>query len=571
MLPKQVQVGMDNATTKLNPDLAKGLAVKHLPQMPRFIDEVFRSVAGGFPNELSYLGCRRCTPQEEFREISKHRQSRQTYDVARSDVYMMEYRLLYRDTRMKDQGLPPIEKPISRFIHLPFVNTAGTIFLSGSRFVISPVLADRVISVGLNSIFVRLLKAKLTFNRVSHHYIANNETENLHVIWSTIYNKKKMPNSPKATVRANCSLVHYLLCKRGFTGMFKEYANITPIIGTNEITHDLYPKEEYVICSSSQLKPKGNLDAVYVPTDIRIAIKKNEYTDDVKNLIVGFFYIADMFPHRVKVEFVEHTRLWEVLLGQIIWSGNVGEGKLLVDVNAHIVSLDEYVDTVLAERLREIGYPSRDIYHLFYQILQNFNEWLLQADDKVSTMYEKELAVLQFVSSELISGINKLYFDLNAARRAELTEKKMQALMTTNLRQGGVYSLTRSLGSVTTTSASGDNMALKITNIVTPQDRSSKQMPKGRTNLQDPSRRLHASIAEVGSAWALPKSAPDGRSRLNLTLATTPSGLVVRNPKYARLLDEVQEKIKPSNRFAEFERTLEEDEDGLGELIGSED
>lgn len=88
-------------------------------------------------------------------------------------------------------------------------------------------------------------------------------------------------------------------------------------------------------------------------------------------------------------------------------------------------------------------------------------------------------------------------------------------------------------------------MALKITNILVPQHKSSKtNKSKARVVLSDPTKRLHVSIAEVGGAWAIPKAEPDGRSRLNLTLTTDESGLVLRDPKYVELLDSVQQKLK---------------------------
>lgn len=533
MLPRSALKALDEATPKLNPSIAKGLAVEHMKEVESYIDSVFRSVSTGFPPGLRYLGCRRCDPLEEYAEISRNKNSKCVFDVARSDIYLMEYKFAYND-----------EPPISRYIYLPFVTTAGTIYLSGSRFVISPILADQVISVGMHNVFVRLLKAKLTFNRISHHYRANGATENIQVAWSKIYNKKANAVHPKATTSAKTSLVHYLLCKHGFTGMFERYTKCKPILGGENITHEQYPASEWVICESSQIAPK-NYRFHYEASNIRIAIKREEYNIDVQNLVAGFFYVVDHFPSRIRPEYVDDNRLWMVLLGHIIWSGSVSEVKLYSDVGDHIASLDEYMDSVYSHKLKAIGYECADIYQLFYRIISTFTEWMRTADDRVSTMYDKELSVLPFVCYEIVSSINNLYFNLNAAKKKDFTAKKIQTLMNHNLRQGSVFKLTKELGSVTTTSTSGDNMALKITNILTPQSKSTKSSgSKGRAVLADPTKRLHASIAEVGGAWALPKSEPDGRSRVNPTLQISPTGLVLRDPKYIDLLDSIQAKIK---------------------------
>lgn len=532
MLPRSLIVPQSNSIPHLNPDICNGLAVKHMKELEEYIDPIYRSVAQDFPPGLKYLGCRRCDPVEEYKVVSRDRGGKRTFDVARSDIYLMEFKFRYND-----------EEPISKFIYLPFVGQASTIHLSGSRYTISPILADQVISVGLNGVFVRLQKAKLTFTRISHHYRANGATEYNDVVWSKIYNKKTADNQPKATTNAKSCLVHYLLCKHGFSNMFKLYTNTEPVVGTNDITIERYPSNEWVICESTQLTPKGyKFD--YVPTEIRIAVRKKDYTNDVKNLITGFFYLADNFPSRVRTEYIDDPRLWMVLMGHVIWSGHVSEGKLYSDIQDHIDSLDSYMDNVYYHKLKALGYECRDIYQLFFRITSTFNQWLLQADDLVSTMYEKELSILPFVCYEPVSAINNLYFQLNAAKKKPFTSKKISNLMGKNLKQGMIFKLNKELGSVTTISASGDNMALKLTNALTPQNKSSKSASKTRANLSDPTKRLHASIAEVGSAWALPKSDADGRSRVNPTLQLSPTGLVLRDPKYIELIKSVQQRIK---------------------------
>lgn len=532
MLPRSALKALDSSVPKLTEVICKGLATTQMKGIEHYIHDVFKSVSAGFPPGLKYLGCRRCDPIEEYAEISRNRNSKCVFDVARSDIYLMAYRFVYNN-----------DPPIDRFIYLPFVGTAGTIYLSGSRFVISPILADRVISVGLNNIFVRLLKAKLTFNRISHHYKADGVTENIQVAWSKIYNKKPSAIPVKTTTTAKSSLVHYLLCKHGFNRMFELYTGSRPVLGGEEIDKERYPANEWVICSSSQLAPR-NYRAQYTGTNIRIAIRREEYNNDVRNLVAGFYYVVDHFPSLIKPEYVDDTRLWMVFLGHIIWSGSVSPGKLYSDVNDHITSLDEYMDNVYSKKLADIGYVCNDIYQLFYRIISTFNEWLLTADDRVSTMYDKELSVLPFVSYEVVSAINNLYFNLNAAKKKEFTSKKILTLMNLNLRQGMVFKLTKEHGEVTTTGTSGDNMALKITNLLIPQSESSKSTKKGRTVLSDPTKRLHASIAEVGGAWALPKSSPDGRSRVNPTLRISETGLVLRDPAYVELLDGIQMKIR---------------------------
>ncbi len=534
-----MQMLIDEATPDVNPILANGLACTHLRQVEDYVDSIFRSAAQGFPPGMLYLGSRRCTPQEEYFESTKKKGSRCVYDTARSDVYLMEYKFSYLG-----EDLP------SKYMLLPFVSDAGIIFLGGSRFVISPILSDRVISVGMTNVFVRLLKARLTFNRTAQHYMVNGVRESVQVAWSDIYNDKKNDSSQKTTVKANCTLAHYLFCKYGLHETFKQFANCTPVVGLPDtINEENYPPNEWVICYSgcymSPNKPRGFGKSYYEPSSIALAIRKSEYTLMVKNLVGGFFYCVDFFPSHIKPEYVNHKELWMYLLGHIIWSGNINRGKLVNDVTDHIASLDEYVDGIVSSKLKDIGFHCTNIYQIFALIIDKFNDWLLSSDDRINTMYDKELSILYYICYEISSTIFKLYFKLKAAQKKDLNRNKIINIMNMNLKTGLIFKITREHGEVTTTSTSGDNKALKTTLLLVPQSSSSRNKSKrDRLALADPGKRLNASIAEAGSYSGLPKSEPTGRSRLNLHIQISPSGLLLRNPKYLELINNVQSMIR---------------------------
>lgn len=546
MFPTAASENMDAGTEPFNPMIANGLAVTHMEEGEDYVDSIFELTAAGFPPGLKYEGCQRLDPIREYAETTKKRANRCVYDVAPSYVYLMEYKFSYNG-----------QKIASRFMYLPFVSTAGTIYISGSRFVISPILADRVISVGMNNVFVRLNKARMTFNRLAHHYVAEIGgipiRETIQVAFGDIYNKKPQKNAPKPTVRAQCTLVHYLLCKYGLTETFKRYGKCDPVVGGTEITEDTYPASDWVICRSTGMTPpRFGKKVAYEPSNLRLAIPRDKYTTMVKNLVAGVFYVVDHFPTMMLPEWVNSTR-WMVLLGHLIWGGHQGWGRLLADAQDHFDSLDEYVDEMVRDQLRQkkpIERPDalmqyaqvENLYDFLALVIENFYDWLLDSEDRVSTMYDKELSILPFVYYQITSAINNLYFKLNAASKKELVAKKIESIMGQNLRPGLIYKITREHGEVTTTYTSGDNMALKITNLLVPQSNSTRAK-KDRGALNDPAKRLHASIAEVGQAFSLPKSEPSGRSRVALTLQLDETGMVKRNENYRELLDSVQQKL----------------------------
>jgi hypothetical protein len=195
--------------------------------------------------------------------------------------------------------------------------------------------------------------------------------------------------------------------------------------------------------------------------------------------------------------------------------------------------------------MEEIGVPVEDIYQLFAVIIEHFNDWLLNATDKVNSMYDKELNVLYHVLYEITSAIFKLHFKLKAAAKKEISAKEVIATMNQTLRLGLIYSMTKNHGEVTNISNPGDNKALKITSILVPQrDSTRTSNRKDRAVLNDPSKRMHVSVAEIGGYSNMPKSEPSGRSRINFYLQYDSKNVVERNPKYIKLLDGIQEMLR---------------------------
>lgn len=533
-------------TPPFNPLLANGIAAEAAKSAETYVDQVWRSASKGFPPGLTYEGWEKCTPQEEFLENTKRKGPRRTYDTAPSNFFMVKYKLAFNGVR-----LPP------RYIYLPFIGDAGTIVISGSRFTVSPVLADRVISIDTSTIFVRLLRDRLTFERVAHHYMRDGKRMTAQVAWSSIYHtraNKNNQNRPK--VKAHCSLMHYLLCKYGFTDTFLKYGNCKPVIGTHDINPTNYPPEQWVICESTGLRPRTWGKGFWEPSQIKLAVPRPDMENlMVQNMVAGFFYTVDHFPSRVQAstEWVDRQRMWMILLGQIIFSPNASELTLYEDIKDHIDSLDEYLDGIVLQSLAEIGHPVKDVYDLFAMTIEKISDMMLGAAGKISSMYDKELNVLYYLLFDVTSAIFRFHFKLRAAYKKarlgtgrDLSEKEIVNTMNLTLKTGLIFGMIKgSHGEVSTISVPGDNKATKITTVLVPQSGSNRTaQKKERTDLKDPSIRLHVSVAEIGGYSNLPKSEPSGRARLNIHATIDSKGVVQRNPKWQGMLEPIQESLK---------------------------
>ena len=76
------------------------------------------------------------------------------------------------------------------------------------------------------------------------------------------------------------------------------------------------------------------------------------------------------------------------------------------------------------------------------------------------------------------------------------------------------------------------------------QDKTSKRTARTETiNLEDPTKRLHVSMAEVRTHAGMAKAAPDGSTRINLCLNIDNEGGIVRDPRFQPMLDEIQKDL----------------------------
>jgi hypothetical protein len=528
---------------QLNPEIMNGLAVRYMERSLDYVRNVFKSASKSFPEGLEFVDCERCTPDEEFMEITKIKNNRRTFDLASSSLYLVKFKFTFNGEPIPD-----------RYMYLPYVQDAGIFYLGGSRFHITPVLSDKVISPGHDSIFVRLLRDKIIFKSIYHSMVVDGETMTTDIVFSPIYRKPKDAKRVPSTTAAETSIVHYLLAKYGFAGVFQKYCGFTPIVGESEINEQTYPSTDWMIFSSSfeksTIRPKSCKDSVYNGTSIRLAIPKNQWNSMSKGLISGFFYVIDHFPNRFKMplsSYLESIPLWKILLGHIIFSGQYGENKLYEDVQEHFASLDDYVDTIIVEKLKESGYRIDNFYDLMALILANFKNMKLESGGNTQSMYNKSLEILYYVHYDITSSLFKTNFRLGKlATKRKLTKEDVISAFNKNLKIGAVFGLSSGKIISESVSYSGDHKFFKITSKVTEQESlpGAARARSKRSSVND-RRHLDVSMIEAGSILYLPKSNPSPTNRINpfvnIDLAT---GTIVPNPKLKDVLERTQKLLK---------------------------
>ena len=529
-------------TPKFNDAVVNGWAEYEMRYVEAHVDRIFRTAAEDFPPELKYLGYQRTTPQEEFNEITKKQNNQTAHELARSDLYLVKYRFSFAGEELEP-----------RYLYLPFVSDAGTIYIRGSEFAIAPVLADKAISVGTDHIFIPLNRDKLKFERLMQSYDANGQDQTVFVIWSQIYHLKAAAKTlaNKSNVRGKTTLSHYLFAKYGLKQTFAMFVDAQIVVGDEKtITSKDYPPDKWVICSSKQIKPARDVkDRMYVSSDLRVAVPADKFNLVTSSLVGGLFYIVDRFPQRVLPEHIGdegEDRMWKILMGHLLFGGSGGEGKLIDDVEAHLRSLDSYLDNESKRYLRDDDIYAEDLYQLLMFIIENFSSKVTKASSTVASMYDKRMMVRRYVLKDLTSAINTFMFKVTSfkPRTRPLTKNDVVQMMRTTLKMATVTGMNRGHGEISSVAVPGDNKYFKVTSRVVPQVDSSGAKAKSKATSSDPAKLLHASIAEVGSYNTMSKSEPTGRDKINPCVMLSADGLVVRDPDKIDLLDHVQRQIQ---------------------------
>lgn len=544
MNPKLIEY-IKNQTPQLNPITANGIVVEHMKEAVNYVNSVIEAIAVAFPAGFTYDGCSFATPMEEYGEITRPRDSKRMYDLARNDRYMMRFNFSYAG------------KTYSKLISLPFVGEAGIMTVRGTRYVVSPVLSDKIISVDQNGkIFLRLLRSKLNFDRMPRYYLANELRETIQVVKSNIYNHSITGKTSKPTIKAETILVFYLLCKYGFTDMFKTYTGVTPTIidesqyQTKEDIYKDYPKNKWIVCRSMGTKPETfKARMIYQPTSIALAVPIEQYKNTaVKSLIAGFFYVADHFPHYINPSNVNDVNVWRVALGQVLWSSEISHGRLLHDINEHINGLDQYIDNVMALKFASIGMPVKDIWELFYIIIERYNDWLFDNINNVSSLYNKEITILNFFFFDITTMFVKFFFKIiKASTSADgLTDSKIRNAMNSTLFTDNVITkLVSKHGELSVVDSASDNRIFKVTQVIVPQDKTNKGMKTNdKPSLDDRRRFLDVSTAEVCTHTSMTKAEPTGWTRLNMHLQIANDGSIIRHEDLRPMLDMIQAELR---------------------------
>lgn len=512
----------------MNPIVADGFIKSQAKFIEQEVDYALTCAAKYFPDKrLTYDGLVLCTPEEYYWEMTKRSN---TYNLAYNSVSL--YKVLY-----SLDGIPIRTK----YILLPFPDQDGCITLNDVRYYAMPGMTDPIISITPDGAFIPLRQLPLKINKSFHPIRVNGYMETRHVLWSAMHHRYK----PKADAAIHTSLPHYLFARYGVKQTFKRFAkcDVEVCETYDPKRHPLTKWTVYSSCQQSRAKLSKNY--AYIPTELYIAVPKDQATELTTLLAAGFFYIVDYFPKEVNTNNVNNTVLWEVLLGRIIFTG-VNPGQALKQVQLHMETNDTLIDDLSETELKSSGVECSTIYELFINMMEHLPKRVLEHN--VSSLYGKRLNLLRYLLADVVHNIFKLRFKLATHGNQKLDARKIESMMQRHLKMTSILGINKTNtakrhNELTVLSTPSESKIHGMTGQVLPQ---TKSVRGGAASSDDPSYLIHASIAEYCSYCRISGSDQTGRGYVNMYIDVDEHGNITPDPNPAKrkLLARVQRQIE---------------------------
>ena len=521
---------LDEKIPSFNERVAKNLAVEFMGDVEKYITQIFQSSERDYPEDLRFLRIEHVDPHTDFvKSMYKDK-----YDVTRSDVYMVKVMFEF-----KGKELPPF------YMNLPYIRKGGMITIKGSNYLISPVVIDEGLSVGPDSIFIHVNKAKITFSRLHYAMQANGTRFNGHVIYSDIYNGKPPAGTSKKSLRPTHKMesliAQYLFAMRGVTGTFKHYLDVDVVVGRSEINPENYPESDWVICESLDGIKPSNLTLKFTkPHYVKLAIPKKDWRIDTQALALSMFYIIDHHFDRVRDEDLDDKNLWRAILGLTLRPEEPNEIACLNSAVRNLNSLNSHLDPQVRVSLATIGIRVNDIYDLFVEIIKTYTYRIVQSSHELATLYGKRMTLLRYLLTTITSKIFNLGYKLQVRKEDNnLRENDVVNIIYKHISTKDIKNINYDHPEVESVNAPTDNMLPRLSSRVCQQNRLISAMS---TDIFTTDMILDASIGEAGNL-TVTSGDKTGRSRINPWVHVAEDGTIIRNPELVDITSRTQREI----------------------------
>jgi len=513
---------------QINKKAMEGIAMSQLSEVEEYIHNTFRCAAESFPPGLKYIGGRRCTPLEQYREIIRPLKPKKAFEMLRSDVYLMKYLFTFNGIELR---------PF--YIFLPFVSDGGIMFLKGTQYKVTPVLGGKVFNIEHNNIYMPTPRMRMGFSQYTVSCILNDKIVHSNCVASYLYNMNKVDRSVLYP-----TLMHYILAKYGLQTALLKLFNVHITVGKYEL--DKLSQQGYKVYRSRQIPYRKVIS--YEPSEVRIAIPENEYYPLLDNIISTVFYIIDNCTDATnEIEELENPKLWLRLLDRFIFKDQGTEKKRFEKMEEHLQNTENTYDPVTRRTLMSDSILCNDIFELFRYICLNYQDIVIHHD--VGTMYYKELTTTKHLLFNVVYNIFIAMYELQKLPENLLTVEKISKVLIDNLRKDKIFS-TLGHGELTSTGIATDCKYFGATGNMISHSKATavagSKRSKKTTN--DPGLLLHESQVEVATYAWITNRCPHGRSKINPFINFGEKFQILPSPQLEHTLTGLRELLRKNKR-----------------------
>ena len=540
---------------KVNKEVVKGLSRLYLKNTPDYLDRIIRSSIRSIHKDINfkYLGYEYLTPKEDFDNQFSTTTTNNQVDISDSTLYKVKFIFSYND------------ELITRVISLPYVRDGGILTLSDTKYSVTPVLSEYVISSNGAEVFTRLMKDKLIIKKIERGIYKNGVRTPIPIIVSNIY---KFATSANPAV----PIALLLFVQYGFDEVFKKYFDTKVIMQDGEGPSEKLMKT-HTIYKSLGRKPKNLRDNDYKPNDIWFAVPNDKVTKNLEIFINSLMSTFDLINVYSKYLLKERGKkrekmVWKIILGKVIFKNNFALDKLLTKMDEYLTVLDGYMDDVTLEKLRETNINVKNFYDLIEKLILDFDKLTSTAMSRSASLDTRYIDINYYILYEHIAGINKTFHGINKDFIAgKLTydnivktfNKKFSTKMVFNLIKNGSTNL-----ALVPVDSSTDNYFFKVTSTLEDQNRGQGVKRAKNNTFPQSTRTIHADDIILGSILYVSKKAPTPRLKINpyINIDLT-SGRVLLSKVEERLVDKVNRMLQGKFLDNKFLDNIIETEDEI--------
>lgn len=522
---------VDATMPRLNYDLCNGLAAKQVnEEVEAYMNDIIRSAAESFPPGLKYVSCKRCTPLEQFKEISRPPTPKRGFDLSRSDVYLMKYMFTLHGVDLRPQ-----------YIFLPFVNDGGLMYLMGTLYKITPVIGGRIYNVEKGCIYMPTPKARMGFHKREISVMLNNHVVNTVCICTSLFNIKK----EEARSKLNSTLMHYILAEYGLTVAMSKLFKSDIMVGHAEL--DNLPMSEWMVYRSKQIFSSARKAGNIPVTDIRIAVPVSQYTKGLDGIIGTVFYIIDNSSESITLNDLDNPQIWLLVLDRFIFNTIRTEKSQYEKMQSHHALISRIIDPITKRILAQDNIFCENIFDLFAYMIVNFQDIIIHND--VGSMYNQELTTVKHLMYHVVYNIFIVMYALHKMPPELITVEKVNKIFTTQLRRNKIFTVSGH-GELTAESIATDCKIYSATcNIISYSKAIGAAGAKRKKKTYiDGTLLLHPSQCEVGTYLMMTKADCTGRSKANPFMYFSRKWIIAPRPELKPLIANLTELLsKRSN------------------------